>query len=210
MVKSKDRHDYILPEWAPRVEPGKIKRLYELDAMGIYDEDLIEDVGWGLRARCESFIQAVRATRGEAVCPVCGSIVAHHLRKDDLLSCASCGWQATWKAYFSTIQHKQLSGAEPVLALFRDYVEKFPQAKKSPEKMFLIDRLLTGFHYYGKTTTRPVAVNLIHAPLTQVIRFLDELSLGDGSTSGLKENRQEWVEKSQNARRWGRGEKFDP
>ena len=184
MVKSKKRYDFILPQWAPRVEPGKIKRLYELDAMGVVDEELIDEVGWRLLARCESFIQAVKATQGEAACPVCGTIVLHQLRKDDLLICDSCGWQATWKAYFSTIQHKQLSGAEPVLALFRDYVEKFPRANKPREKMFLIDCLLTGFHYYGKTTTRPVAVNLIHAPLNEVIRFLDALSLrSEPSTS---------------------------
>jgi len=204
MVRLKNKHKYILPEWAPRVKPGKVKQLYELDAKGIYDEELIDDVGWALHARCMSFIQAVQATRGEAVCPVCSAIVRHDLKPDEMLSCTACGWQATWKAYFSTIQHKQLSGANPVLDLFREYTEKFLKAKNLREKMFLIDRLLTGFHYYGKTTTRPVAVNLIHAPLTEVIRFLDELSLGDRSTPGLKENRQEWVEKSQNARRWMR------
>ena len=34
-----------------------IRRLYETDARGIYDEDLINEVGHGLLARCESFIE---------------------------------------------------------------------------------------------------------------------------------------------------------
>ena len=30
----------------------KIRQFYETDAKGIYDEDLIDDVGYGLLARC--------------------------------------------------------------------------------------------------------------------------------------------------------------
>jgi hypothetical protein len=108
---SKKKESYLLPDWAPRLAPGKIKRLYELDAKGIRDETLIDEIGWALKARCESFIQAVRATRGEAICPACWAIVPHQIISNEMLICSACGWQATWKAYFSTIQHKQLSGA---------------------------------------------------------------------------------------------------
>ena len=47
-----------LPSWAPRVTQHKIRQLYEDDAKGIRDEDLIEDVGYSLLCRCESFIAA--------------------------------------------------------------------------------------------------------------------------------------------------------
>ena len=59
-------------QWAPRVKPGLIRRLYDLDAQGIYDEELIDEVGWGLLARCQSFIDAVNAVAGRAVCHGCG------------------------------------------------------------------------------------------------------------------------------------------
>ncbi len=113
-----------LPAWARRVPQRKIRRLYETDAKGIYDEDLIDEVGYGLLARCESFIRANRARAGEVPCPECGQIV----RREEVLRCP-CGWELRWADYFKTIQHKQLSGAEPVLEQFRDFVKAFPAAR---------------------------------------------------------------------------------
>ena len=106
-----------LPTWARRVAKGKIRRLYETDARGIYDEDLIDDVGWALLARCESFITANRARAGQLPCPECDRPV----RREEVLRCR-CGWELPWADYFRTIQHKQLSGAEPVIEQFRAFV----------------------------------------------------------------------------------------
>src|SRR5512144_2484312 len=92
-----------LPTWAPRVPQARIRRLYELDARGIYDAELLDEVGWALRSRCQSFIAAVEAVRGRAVCPACGQIVRHGARPDEVLHCA-CGWECTWRSYFATIQ----------------------------------------------------------------------------------------------------------
>ena len=182
-----------LPTWAPRVSQSLIRRLYELDAQGIYDGDLLDEVGWALRARCQSFVSAVEAVRGSAPCPVCGEIVRHHAEPDETLHCSACGWQLPWRDYFATIQHKQLSGAEPVLELFREFIAAFPLATTSQQKMLQIDRLVHGFHYYlAFGPTRAVAVNLIEGRLHEVIDFLDSLSYGDASTPGLRESREEW------------------
>ena len=88
------------------------------------------------------------------------------------------------------MQGKQLSGAEPVLGQFRDYIEGWPRARTPRAKMLLIDRLIHGFHSYYKAEgepTRPVAVNLIGGRLRQVLEFLDELTYGPGSTPGTRE-----------------------
>ncbi|MGC9523034.1 MAG: hypothetical protein ACP5HG_14265 [Anaerolineae bacterium] len=63
---------HILPTWAPRVKPERIRQLYALDAQGIYDDELIADVGYGLLARCQSFIEANEAVDGRARCPSYG------------------------------------------------------------------------------------------------------------------------------------------
>jgi hypothetical protein len=167
----------------------KIRQLYEKDAQGIYDEDLIHEVGYGLLARCESFITANRAREGELPCPECGQSV----RREEMLRCP-CGWALPWVDYFKTIQHKQLSGAEPVLKQFREYVEAFPSARTLREKMLLIDRLIHGFHWYCKTSapTRPVAVNLIEGRMRDVVAFLDRLNYGEKSTPGTRETYAEW------------------
>jgi hypothetical protein len=197
--------DKVLPRWAPRVEKHKIRRLYETDALGITDDELIDEVGYALLARCQSFLWATDATDGRARCPVCRRIVPHGGDKEELLRCEPCGWELTWGDYFRTIQRKQLSGAEPVRELFRDFVARFPAAGRAREKMLLIDRLLHGYHWnvkYGPT--RPVAINLIQGRLTDVVAFLDDLNYGEGSTPGTLENRDEWIANSQNVRSWTR------
>ena len=119
------------------------------------------------------------------------------------MQCAQCGWELTWGEYFATFQHKQLSGAEPVLELFSDFADRFPNAKRPQERVLLIDRLIHGFHWYHKFgPTRPVAVNLIEGRLSEVIAFLDSLTYGAQSTPGTHKTHAEWLEKSQNTRRW--------
>lgn len=183
----------LLPIWASRVTQQEIRRFYETDAKGIYDEELINDVGFGLLARCSSFIDAVEAVRGRARCLKCSTIIEHSCRKDEVLRC-KCGWELPWIDYFKTIQHKQLSGAEPVLEQFQSFVQEFKIAHTAKEKTILIDRLLHGFHWYLKTKkpTRPVAINLIEGRLEEVVAFLDNLSSSEKSTMGVAENYVEW------------------
>ena len=196
--------DWTPPAWAPRLPQSLIRRLYETDALGIYDDELLDEVGWGLLARCESFITAVEAARGRVKCPACGQIVLHHSDKEEILHCEACGWEMPWQAYFKTFQHKQLSGAEPVLALFQEFITQFPAARESRQKMLLIDRLIHGFHYYLQFgPTRAVGVNLIEGNYHQVVEFLDRLTYGEGSTPGTRQAYEEWREMiNQAADKW--------
>ena len=199
--------NHRLPVWAPRVPQRKIYQLYETDAQGIYDLDLIQEVGYGLLARCESFITANRAREGELPCPECGQTV----RREETLRCP-CGWTLPWADYFKTIQHKQLSGAEPVLEQFQTFVDAFPSARTPQAKMRLIDRLIHGFHWYYKTVgpTRPVAVNLIEGRLSDVVAFLDRLSYGDQSTPGMREIYAGWDRNIDANREWYRSRRSAP
>jgi len=184
-----------LPAWAPRVKRVLIRQLYENDAQGILDEALLNEVGWALRARCQSFIQAVEALHGRVICPVCETVILRDKRKDEVLCCPQCGWECPWEVYHKTFQHKQLSGGERLLGQFQDYIDRFPRARSPQEKMLLIDRLITNFHFvlrYGNT--RAACVNLIEGRHHEVIAFLDSLSAGPGSTPGIQENHAAWRE----------------
>lgn len=121
-------------QWAARVPQSLIEQLYENDAQGFIDNELLNEVGWRLLFRCQSFIDAVEAVSGKAKCPVCKKIVLHKGNREDILYCGECHWETTWGEYFSTIQHKQLSGGEAVLKFFQDYIEGFPLSKKLPRK----------------------------------------------------------------------------
>jgi hypothetical protein len=188
-----------LPKWAHPVPQRLIRRFYETNAEGIYEDELIDEVGYRLLARCESFIAANRARAGEVACPRCAETV----QREELLRCP-CGWELPWSDYFKTIQHRQLSGAEPVLALFRDFVLSFPSARTPRERVLLIDRLIHGFHWHQKweAWTRPVAVNLIEGRMGQVVAFLGELTYSEKSTPGTRETFVEWDEKIEANRAW--------
>jgi hypothetical protein len=193
----------IIPSWAPRVPQHKIRQLYLNDANGIYDNELIDDVGYALLARCESFLIANDAAQGRVICPVCSTTILHTGNSDEVLCCKQCGWEMVWKEYFATFQHKQLYGAEPVLKLFRDFVKRFPSASKLHEKVLIIDTLIHGFHWNQKYgCTRPVAINLIEGKLSDVITFLDSLTYGAENTEGVDETHAEWVKNSEYVRSW--------
>jgi predicted RNA-binding Zn-ribbon protein involved in translation (DUF1610 family) len=174
--------DSRLPQWAPRVKQHLIRRLYELDARGIHDDELIDKVGWALYARCASFLAAVEAVHGHVACPVCETPITHAARLDTLLHCPHCGWQLPWRDYLKTIQQRRLNGDIQVLAMFHGFVSRFPAARTVREKMLLIDQAIHNLHEHLERTSqqpgtrRTSAMNLIAGSDESVIAFLTHLS----------------------------------
>ena len=192
-------------QWAPRVAQRKVLQLYETDARGIRDETLIDDVGYGLLARCNSIRVVTDAYSGRIECPRCSVLVLEDgigssRDKDQLIRCAECDWNTTWGAYFQTFQGKQLRGRnfEPDLDHF---LQHFPKARTPAEKMLLIDRLIHAVH---KGTAKPAAVNLLSGKAGQLAVFLDDLAYSEASTSGLDETKARWDGKLRGSSHWGR------
>jgi DNA-directed RNA polymerase subunit RPC12/RpoP len=175
--------------WAPKVRQDWIGRLYQSDADGLLDSELLEKVGMALFARCESILEVTEAhIHGRIKCPRCGMVI---LRKGwyEILECG-CGFTMPWVDYHRTYKGKQLFGANAV-PLFQQFVEKYPSIKEDHERMMCIDRLIHGFHSILMMAKaqgielpadadckegRPVAANLIEGNLRDVVRFLDHLS----------------------------------
>ena len=100
-------------QWASRVNPALVRRLYETDARGIVDEELIDTVGHALYARCQSILQATEAHAGRVTSPECATLVVRASPpsdKDAILKCAGCGWRVRRADYFRTSQDKHLVG----------------------------------------------------------------------------------------------------
>jgi hypothetical protein len=204
-------------QWARRVKPEVIRRLYTLDAKGIVDEELIDEVGYALFARCESIRTVTRAVYGRATCPRCKSRIMRAdpdwktWAKDEPMVC-SCGWSTTWGAFQTTYQRKQLVGGNAFPA-FRAFIDDWARARNSRDKMFLIDRLVHACHVDAlQRWARPAACNLIEGRMTELIPFLDELAYGPQSSPGVREQRREWDERPQLQawRRWKAGEAATP
>lgn len=192
--------------WSPRVPKCKIRQLYELDAQGILDEELLDDVGFTLLLRCRDIIAIDEARRGRVKCPRCAN---QHRRtviervphkgdvRDEVIVCPECGWQTTWGEYALSFKRKQLNSGGALTA-FERYIKEFKASQRPQQKMLAIDRLIHEFHYSLRAQPdlpcRPVGVNLIQGKLRDVVQFLDELTYGRQTTEGLKENRAVWLE----------------
>ena len=190
----------MLPRWAPRVEPARIRQLYAADASGLVDAELIDDVAWALYARCESIITVTAAEHGWVACPACGH--GFRRRRGDKaasLACPACDWRLTWGEYLATYQHRQLSGGSAIGA-FAEYVRRLPLTATPGERMLLIDWLLHQVHKWTLTGEelpywRAAAVNLIEGNLTQIVALLEELAAGPGASAEVAESAAAWRER---------------
>ena len=197
--------------WAPRVRKGQIRRLYEAEAAGLLDEELVDDVGMALFLRCESVLTVGEAQRGEVRCPRCReagrrSVIKRRSHaKEEVLACRECSWRTTWGAYLKTYQGKQLSEGqvgECVLA----FMEAYKRARSAGEKMLAIDRVIHTFHYNlvsgRRRPTRAACVNLIEGRLTDVVAFLNDLAYGNASAAELKDTRATWMRTLRSMSKW--------
>jgi len=175
-------------EWAPRIKPHKIRRLYELDAKGILDEDLIDEVGYGLLFRCETIHRVTHR-----LCPDCGGELegawesASRYRK---IRCKSCGWQATWISYHTSYKGKRIHGGR-AFGFFEDYLKRFPKCRGPRAMMLEIDRLIHEVHESTDNLwTSPAASNLIQGKGWEVAALLDALAYGEDIPAERKKIRE--------------------
>lgn len=163
--------------WSPRIRPELIKRLYELDALGLQDDDLCNEVGFRLYLRCQTILMV---SRDEVACPRCGTVfVIKSSSKEDVSVCPTkdCSWQTTMSDYQQSWSKKRIWGANALPAI-EEFYSRFSPRQDYKVKMYLIDRLIHSFHWSLKENlpARSVANNLIEGDHDQVVEFLDRLT----------------------------------
>ena len=189
--------------WEPRVRMEMIRRLYESDAKGFRDEDLANEVGYALYARCLSMIEASEALDGKVRCPSCARVITHDGRDDTVLHCAQCGWRVTWKTYRKTLRRKKVA-APGILVPLRAFAEAFPQCRSYRDKMLEIDRLIHTFHAESrKWPTSPIAKNVIEGNIREIVEFLDGLAYSPNTTPEVLAMREAY--QATLARSWAGG-----
>ena len=184
--------------WAPRVQPGALRRLYQLDAQGILDGDLIDQVGFALYSRCRSIMHVSDAMNGKVHCPRCDTIIQHPgPAPADVLGCPACGWETRWEAYYATYRTQEL-GAGGAADIFEDFMAEWERARTAREKMVLIDQLIHRWHWETQRQRpkfglgRPTGVNLIEGNKQHVLALLDTLTYGAGSTADAQATKAAW------------------
>ena len=95
-----------------------------------------------------------------------------------------------------TFQHKHLVGGGAI-AFHTEYIDRFKHARSPQEKMLAIDWLIYAYHWeLVQSPGRSAARELIYANnYNDLLTFLDTLSYGDRSTSGLEAAKREWDRK---------------
>jgi len=185
--------------WAPKVAREKLRRLYESEAEGRLDGELLDEVYIALYLRCQSILQVTEAAEGWVTCPDCGEQFERTARKygkrrhEELLTCSGCGWQTDWETFHRSYEGKQLVGANalPAVAIF---VEGFDKLHKPEQRLLAIDRLVHAFHnQLREQPNRPLAVNLIEGSLQQVVALI--LGLAYGGTTATERGEDDWRER---------------
>ena len=195
--------------WSPRVPKSRLRRLYECACQGIWDENLINDVGMTLYLRCRDILTIHQAEAERKVtCPRCdragkSTLIDRQGNRWTPMTCPVCGWTMTWVEYHATFQRRQLNPGGAV-TYFRDFTAAFERSHDPKERMLAIDRVIHEFHYSLRELpdqpTRAAGVNLIDGKLTEVVAFLNELS-GMALPEALKETDKTWHSK-QDSIRW--------
>ncbi|MBT4497281.1 MAG: hypothetical protein HOC74_06140 [Gemmatimonadetes bacterium] len=176
------------PQWAPRVRMALIKRLYEADAAGLADDDLVNEVGFALLMRCETIYRVT-----ERRCPECGdSLEGAHDEgpRDRTVHCPGCGWTSTWRVYHRSYKGHRIHGGR-AYPEFVHYFREFPKCRTRSSKMRAIDRLIHAVHQVGNAGATPAAQNLVYARPGAIKRMLDDLAYGDQTgtdRAGIRED----------------------
>lgn len=186
--------------WAKRIDRSLLSKLYSLNAAGIYDEELADNVAYAMLARAESILKVTKAhSEGILDCPSCSQIITYDNKKIDTVVLCACGWHITRGELHATYKGKQLVGGAAI-PIIEDAVRTFPVKGAYADKMFWIDSLIHAFHgelndLHEKTglAYRPVASNFIQGSFTQVAELIFSLAYGD--TPDFMKSRDEWIEK---------------
>ncbi len=182
--------------WAKRVSRRDIQRLYESDAKGLRDEDLLNEIHYAIYVRvCDMFEVRDAQQFGRVKCRQCKTPVSQPYQmgtrnKHKVLKCEKCGWQVTCGEFYKSYTGKSLLPGS-VVDIFERYLEGFSKAKTPSQKMLLIDWLIHQFHVMQDVAQKPVGQNVIQGTADQVCELIESLAYGPGNTQGLS-SQAEW------------------
>ncbi len=156
---------------APKVPIGWIVQLYQRDALGIRDDEMVDRVGWRLYERCRAVLLV---SDSRVACPVCQTLfpVPWVGQPPNRVSvCPGCGWSITARTFHESFEHQDLNGGNAREA-FEEYLERYDRATGYRERMLAIDRVIHALHRSGGLAAR----NLLEGRPRQVLAILDELA----------------------------------
>jgi len=178
--------------WSERLPRNLIRRLYESDAKHIHDDELADEVGYGLYARAKDLIEISKTHEsGMIYCKSCENEI--YKNTSDIYKCG-CGWFVSQREYHLSYKGKQfisISAAQFAV----EFMRKWELAKNDyANKMMAIDYLIHRFHdEFTDCTTRPAAINFIEGKSEDIIDLILELAYSNDKEM-YKEQMGLWLE----------------
>ncbi len=163
--------------WSSKISRQKLKKLYENDANRIYDEELIDDIGYTLYARClQGRDERALIDIGKMRCHGCGEIL---LYRGGIIECG-CGCQYLFRDYMRSFRVNNMPSGS-AKHIFNAYIEKWQRAMTYSEKMRIIDELVHEFHINLVTGVkgRFVGINLIEGTKKQIEELILSLAYSE-------------------------------
>jgi len=181
-----NKEKFNIYKWSPKVPLDKLHRLYESDASGILDSDLLDDIGYSFYTRCDQGLCGPKCTN-------CNEKIVFTGGKNNIITC-KCGYQYTYRGYKeSYYKSKVPHGA--ALPAFKQFMADWEKAKTDSEKMISIDILIHAFHVSIRTGRGygSVAANLLQGTTSEHRKLLNNLAYGENSIANLNVKKQ-WSE----------------
>jgi hypothetical protein len=162
-------------KWSPKVSLRSLKRLYREDAKMLYNEELVDEVGYTLYARClQGRDERLLANENKLKCHNCGKILSK--TNGQILPC-ECGHYYVFREYMRSF-NKNSMPSRSATPFFNDFINKWPLAKSYHEKMQLIDWVIHQCHLnmLSGVTRGFAGLNLIDGSREEVRNLILELA----------------------------------
>jgi hypothetical protein len=129
--------------WSPKVPLEYLKRLYRDDAKMLFNDELVDEVGYMLYTRClQGRDERLLANEGKLKCHHCGKILIK--TNSQLLQC-DCGYAYIFREYMRNFNKNRMP-SRSATPFFNEFIAKWPLAKDYSEKMRLIDWVIHQCH----------------------------------------------------------------
>lgn len=162
--------------WSKKTSRKSLQKLYDEDAKGIRDEDLLDEVGFSFYARCKQG-KEVRdyLESGKLICHHCETVLSV-VNYTDLVHCP-CGYGYTYREYRRSFYANNLPAGRAI-PIFDTFLVKWQDCRSYNDKMQLIDWLIHQCHVslMSGAHGRSVCVNLIEGTKKQITDLILKLA----------------------------------
>lgn len=180
LIQSVDPDKLNKFKWCKKVSRGDLHRLYQSEAKGLINEELLDEIGYTFYTRCSQSKEALPLlNEGRILCHHCGTVVKATGYAS--ITYCECGYCYTYREYRRSFNTSNMPAhrAQPI---FDAFVEKWPGCEDTAQKMLLIDWLIHECHVtlMSGEKGRSVCVNLIEGTKKQISDLIIKLTYGGG------------------------------